>query len=323
MIRTGDTNYYRISAVASSTSLTIAPVFRYATMAGQGYAISIPTAGLTPVYTNGTATFTTNITTVAGSGTAWVAGMVGMWISRNGDTGAVYKITAWTSATSMTIYPAYTGATASAQRYAISGDTDLAQEFSPRNRSGHPIMTGLNNYPHSSAPKALLVGALKAPWNVNVGTQTMTCSDCHNTDNTTAGAAQGPHGSAYQYLLRTFSGGVSPANWPNVTTFANSWCANCHNDDVSATAHTRSEHTNARCYGCHIVVPHGGKVSRLLNANRGRTLPARYAYNNNTNTVMLTGINKAAAGSYSESGSCGGVSSACNHHSTGTGSESW
>jgi hypothetical protein len=208
-----------------------------------------------------------------------------------------------------------------AQTYGISLDTDLAQEFSPMNRSGHPIMTGLNNYPNSSAPKALVAGAMKAPWNVNVGAQTMLCSDCHDstTTNYNPALAQGPHGSAGQYMLR----GPNAANWPNVTSFAASWCANCHVDNVNSTVHTRSEHMNNGCQACHIIIPHGGKVSRLLAANRNGTLPARYAYNNNTATVLMTGINKAANNAYTESGSCGGVSSSCSHHSTGTGSESW
>jgi hypothetical protein len=82
--------------------------------------------------------------------------------------------------------------------------TDVAQEFSPKNLSGHPITTGLNNYSNSKAPKALGTAQLKAPWNVNVGTQTMMCSDCHDatTTNYVASATQGPHGSANQFILR-------------------------------------------------------------------------------------------------------------------------
>ena len=112
--------------------------------------------------------------------------------------------------------------------------TDIAQEFSPKNLSGHPITTGLNNYSNSKAPKALLAAALKAPWNVNVGTQTMMCSDCHDatTTNYVASAAQGPHGSANQYILR----GPNAANWPNVTSFATSWSANCHMTTSAWTA---------------------------------------------------------------------------------------
>jgi len=201
--------------------------------------------------------------------------------------------------------------------------TDVAQEFSPMNKSGHPIVTGLDNYPNSIAvgaatlKKGLLAAAMKAPWNVNVGQQTMMCSDCHDstTTNYVAAAAQGPHGSAYQFMLR----GPNAANWPTGTSFATSWCANCHNDTVSGgwDGGTHASHHASGCYTCHIVIPHGGKVSRLLGANGGG-LPARYAYNNNTSTMGLTGITKSTASGYSKS-SCGCSS----EHGTGSGSERW
>ena len=193
--------------------------------------------------------------------------------------------------------------------------TDLAQEFSPANRSGHPIFTGLDNYTNSTAvgspaKRGLQAAALKAPWNVNIGTQTMMCTDCHNTD-AASPAAQGPHGSAAQFILR----GPNANNWPNIanSSWTTSWCANCHNN--SSTTYHGGNHGGNRCYECHIVIPHGGKVSRLLGANGGG-LPARYAYNNTVSTMRLTGITKTTATGYS-SGNCGG----CNQHSSGT--EKW
>ena len=192
-------------------------------------------------------------------------------------------------------------------------ETDQAQEFSPMNMSGHPVVTGLDNYPNSiviSAKKGLLAAAMKAPWNVNVGQQTMSCTDCHNTDAATP-AAQGPHGSAAQFILR----GPNGNNWPNVqnSAFSTSWCANCHNN--SSTTYHGGNHNGNRCYECHIVVPHGGKISRLLGANGGG-LPARYAYNNTTSTMRMTGITKSTATGYTQS-TCGG----CGEHSGGT--EKW
>lgn len=177
--------------------------------------------------------------------------------------------------------------------------TDAAQEFNLNNRSGHPVVTGLNNYPNSTAVgsparKGLQPAALKAPWNVNVGTQTMMCSDCHNTD-AASPAAQGPHGSALQFMLR----GPNAANWPNVTlaNYNTSWCANCHN--TMNRVHSRSDHRNYQCYRCHIVVPHGGKLSRLMADND--TMPARYGYNNALNTSYLQAFTKNATNSYSAS----------------------
>jgi hypothetical protein len=229
----------------------------------------------------------------------------------------VYRITAVANSTNLTIAPAFSGTTVSGQGYAMSGGTDLAQEFSYMNRSGHPIMTGLDNYPNSTAVgsparKGLQPASLKAPWNVNVGQQTMTCSDCHNTD-AASPSAQGPHGSAAQFMLR----GANAANWPNVantaTGYSTSWCANCHTR-VSTRYHGGEDHTSARCYACHIVIPHGGKMSRLIGDRD--TMPARYAFNNNLANTQMRAFTKRAASSYGESH----CSAACHH--TG-GSENW
>lgn len=180
-------------------------------------------------------------------------------------------------------------------------ETDAAQEFSPMNKSGHPIMTGLNNYPNSTTPKPLAAAALKAPWNTNMGNQTMMCSDCHNTD-ASSPAAQGPHGSAYQFMLR----GPNAANWPNVvlsTGYSTSWCANCHNNSAGMP-HTHEQHRVRRCYECHIVIPHGGKLSRLIADGDSPNMPARYAYNNNPSLVQTTGYTKRTTGNYTKS-NCG------------------
>jgi hypothetical protein len=199
-------------------------------------------------------------------------------------------------------------------------ETDLAQEFSPANKSGHPIVTGLDNYPNSTpvgspSRRGLQPAALKAPWNVNVGQQTMTCTDCHNTD-AASPAAQGPHGSAAQFMLR----GPNSGNWPNVTlaNINSSWCMNCHNNSAGR-GHTEGDHSGARCYVCHIVIPHGGKMSRLI-ADRDGTMPSRYAYNNDVTTVGMQQYTKAATGSYTENNNC---RTSCGHHEGGTGNESW
>lgn len=276
-----------------------------------------PPPGLTPVYSAGTAAFTNGIATIKGTGTAWNSGMVGMWIVRTNDPANAYKITAVANATNMTITPVYAGTTASGQGYALTLGTDIAMEFSPMNKSGHPIVTGLDNYPNSlviAGKKGLLAAALKTPWNVNIGQQTMMCSDCHNTDGAST-AAQGPHGSAAQFMLR----GANAANWPNITlaNFNTSWCANCHNN-AAGTTHTRGDHTGRQCYQCHIVIPHGGKLSRLIADND--TMPARYAYNGTRNTSYMQSFTKAATGSYSESNcraQCAG------EHSGRTPSENW
>lgn len=323
MQRASDTATYTVTAVASATSLTITPAYAGATGSGQTYAISNPPPNLTPIYNTGTATFTSASATIAGSGTTWNAGMVGHWIRRGTET-TNYEIAAVASATSMTITPAYVGTTGSAQAYKITGATNTAQEFSPNNKSGHPVVTGLDNYPNSipvGSPlkKGMQTAEMKAPWNTNVGTQTMMCSDCHNTD-AASPAAQGPHGSAAQFMLR----GANAANWPNVTLTnrSTSWCMNCHNGTTNV--HSTGDHSSQRCYACHIVIPHGGKISRLIGDRD--TMPARYAYNNTLTTMQMTKFKKAAASSYTK-GSTGNCSAACatsDHPAiTGTNVEDW
>ncbi|MDP1832602.1 MAG: cytochrome c3 family protein [Geothrix sp.] len=274
--------------------------------------------GVTNYYSTGTARFTSGSAAVTGTGTTWVATMVGMYIQKNLDAPA-YRITAAT-ATSITLASAYAGVTdAAAGAYTITREeTNLAQEFNPGNASGHPVVTGLSNYTNSATPKNLTAGSLRAPWNVNPGTQTMLCSDCHNTDAATP-AAQGPHGSAAQFMLR----GANAANWPAVTlaSRANSWCWNCHGATTNNT-HTRSDHASALCYHCHITVPHGGKVARLMATNTAG-MPARYAYQNNKTNVWIRSFTKAAASSYTK-GNCGSAQSGCTTHSlASTSTNSW
>jgi predicted CXXCH cytochrome family protein len=76
--------------------------------------------------------------------------------------------------------------------------TDQAMEFNMNNKSVHPVRVGLNSQTGSYAPKALESAQLKSPWNVNVGTQTMYCSDCHGADSENSTDPKGPHGSMAQ-----------------------------------------------------------------------------------------------------------------------------
>ncbi|HET9594210.1 MAG TPA: CxxxxCH/CxxCH domain-containing protein [Anaeromyxobacteraceae bacterium] len=234
-----------------------------------------------------------------------------------------------------TTYPTATG---------LSGqqETDVAAEFSPTNRSGHPVVTGLSSYTGNAAPKALVASQLIAPWNTNVGTQTMLCSDCHNTD-AASPAAQGPHGSAITYMLA----GTNKA-WPYTVAGANSgtlfrvatsetglgtnnglFCRNCHpqmNNAASNSLHRNSniiggQHGNsssvASCTGCHVRLPHGGKISRLWVTTNA---PARYKLGT-ANFAQMT--KNATKDGYSASGFPTGFKSSCGQHSSGTGNESW
>jgi hypothetical protein len=203
------------------------------------------------------------------------------------------------------------------------GFTNTALEFSPSNASGHPVLASLNDYPNSLGPKTLAADQLcsltTCPPATNPGArywtpgQTMTCTDCHASD-AASPAAQGPHGSAYRYMLA----GPNRA-WPYTVAGATSgtlfqlgvnteddlggpsgnglFCRNCHPTPYDPNVAWRGTGTNDMhwrmgwghgfdngfggscpngcrdCVRCHIVVPHGGKVSRLIATVNA---PARY-----------------------------------------------
>jgi nitrate/TMAO reductase-like tetraheme cytochrome c subunit len=92
--------------------------------------------------------------------------------------------------------------------------------------------------------------------------------------------------------------GPNGNNWPNVTSanWNTSWCANCHTNN-NTTVHG-GNHTGSSilCYSCHIVIPHGGRMSRLIGDRD--TMPARYAYGNTLTNMQIQSFNKKAAGSY-------------------------
>jgi hypothetical protein len=200
-------------------------------------------------------------------------------------------------------------------------ETDLAVAFNPNNGSGHPVTTGLSNYGGSLSPKPLAASELGAPWNTNMGTQTMMCSDCHGAD-AAAPAAQGPHASAATFMLvgsnRTWPGtfGLSSASWnTGIGTAAGLFCANCHPAWNANNVHSRGDHSGLKCTRCHILVPHGGKISRLM-ATATAGLPARL----NGGSVALTAFKKSSSPTgYSESA----CSTNCGHHGAISGGETW
>ncbi len=215
--------------------------------------------------------------------------------------------------------------------------TNLALEFNPNNASGHPVVAGLNNYPNSLAPKALSAAKLASPWNVNMGTQLMSCTDCHATNST---ASKGPHGSSVKWMLT----GVNKA-WPYTsaanngtstgTYFAMSnkstglgtdnglFCMNCHTVTNSNGFHTAvngfTTHQSfaMNCVSCHIRVPHGGKISRLLNTVTN--VPARYMGDGNgTNVSGSRTITK-----FSKGGATAGGNFTCSNGEHSGGTEAW
>ncbi|TAN42234.1 MAG: cytochrome C [Nitrospirae bacterium] len=179
--------------------------------------------------------------------------------------------------------------------------TDVAWEINPRNMSGHPVMTGLNNFYNSSIPKLLTAGQMKAPWNINVGTQTMYCSDCHGADSETGTDSRGPHASNRKFMLKG-----TGQYWPKKSDGTTYWklsdwkagatdlfCNNCHasSNEVHAPTANNTVHDNYLCVNCHVAVPHGAKRSRLIGYS-SEVMP----YNdNNTNALKIQGFRKASS----------------------------
>jgi hypothetical protein len=158
-------------------------------------------------------------------------------------------------------------------------------------RAWHPVMaptgrdTGLRNVSTS---------AWRWPWNNDIGTQTMYCSDCHGTNtptgtvdpnctvnvtSTTAnpncgdnGKPWGPHGSTNNFILK--------GDWGQATSnnTANALCLKCHQPTSSSAfngggrgnlhAYHADKIGRIQCTWCHIAVPHGWKNrSFLVNLN--------------------------------------------------------
>jgi nitrate/TMAO reductase-like tetraheme cytochrome c subunit len=219
-------------------------------------------------------------------------------------------------------------------------ETDLSQEFNVNNKAAHPVVNTLASQTGSTA-KGLVATQLLAPWNASPGAQTMACSDCHNTDAAST-AAQGPHGSAVTFMLK----GANKA-WPYTVAGATSgtlfrvstsetglntnnglFCRNCHpqmNSTGSNSLHRNSNITGGQhgngtpsaCVSCHLRIPHGGKVSRLLVTTNA---PARYKVGTSNFAQITKGATKD---SYSTSGFPSGFKSSCSEHSSGTGNEAW
>ncbi len=164
-----------------------------------------------------------------------------------------------------------------------SQGTDAGAGYNANNhRSWHPVMdvTGRGTGQRNS----MNANSFVAPWNANVGNQTMHCSDCHGS-NTAAGtivppAGQnwGPHGSQNNFILKglwdTDSGDGQ----------GNALCFKCHAANIYAPTSgsggttgfrtsrgdghyvhsARDKMSRSRCNWCHVAVPHGWKNKALL-----------------------------------------------------------
>jgi hypothetical protein len=177
--------------------------------------------------------------------------------------------------------------------------TDVAWEMNINNKSGHPVVINSLGRTGSYAPKQLDTTQLWTPWKENPGLNTMYCSDCHGADNELGGDPKGPHGSNLKYILK----GVNhywPLKSDNVTfytmddlknnTDAGLFCNNCHDTDRPHTDWwNKMANKGYQCIECHLAVPHGSPISRLVGYN---TFPAPYNYGGNK--LKMNGYRKNA-----------------------------
>jgi len=225
--------------------------------------------------------------------------------------------------------------------------TDQSMEFNPNNKAAHPVAVTLNNMgANDYIPKPLVAAQMVAPWATNVGNQTMYCSDCHGTDNEASGDPKGPHGSSFKYLLKG-----TGKYWPfksdgtlwrlNTTDGLNTalFCKNCHPVyDGSWKNNGHSNHGGRTynygdglgalsypCVGCHSVIPHGTKRSRLI-VYRGAVAgypadPTPYRYQPGaTNYALLSQFKKTTAAGYAF-GNCNNTGTCAQHSSAVSGAD--
>lgn len=130
-----------------------------------------------------------------------------------------------------------------------SGDsiTDQSMEFSPGNKSAHPVQVTLNNQIGSYAPRSLTNsqnGArMRSPW-TNIGTQTMWCSDCHGNDAT---SPVGPHGSNKKFMLKASTARPNAYYWPRNNTNGLLWTLS----DIKYNQNNWS--SDLFCVNCHVL----------------------------------------------------------------------
>lgn len=182
------------------------------------------------------------------------------------------------------------------------------------------------SYPNLYGSSRVFLSQLSAGWKPG---DTMYCSDCHGDPNAPspwqldvngnvvldgngepvinpamANFAQGPHGSSVAFSLRG-----PRTDWPIASTgpgagqlitmnmlnsgYDNLFCSNCHPGVRANKVHGGGggRHAAAACVNCHILVPHGGGMSRLL-GDGDSSMPARYAYNNDKRTSYISSFNK-------------------------------
>jgi hypothetical protein len=141
-------------------------------------------------------------------------------------------------------------------------------------RSWHPAVfpTGRDRAERAMSSTGTI--NMRPPWDTNLGSQTMQCSDCHGEQNSyTQGGGpilttvQGPHGSSTPFILKgTWNTSVKLPS-PGSDTL----CGKCHNPGANSSAsgfggdHIPDDKMGGEpCMYCHIAVPHGWKNKAFL-----------------------------------------------------------
>ncbi|MBN4063240.1 hypothetical protein JYT79_00510 [Cardiobacterium sp. AH-315-I02] len=150
-------------------------------------------------------------------------------------------------------------------------------------RSWHPVMRATGRTPGLRNANG---NVWVAPWENDVGSQTMYCSDCHGSDTTAATVVPagnnpwGPHGSNNDFILK----GSWDRNTGNAATTGSGLCFKCHEYAVYASENSEGRSSGfsgagesnlhafhakrvgkpLQCMWCHVAVPHGWKNKALL-----------------------------------------------------------
>ncbi len=288
-------------------------------------------------HTANSATLAGVLTGASGVGvTTWGANWAGVTTyNPSSTTAALITVTA----EYQLCFKCHSGANANVTSWGGTGAaawTDLALEFNPNNASRHPVGSAL------ATANRLTAAKLKGGWAPG---SIMTCSDCHATDSS---ASKGPHGSAVKWMLAgtnkawpytsAAANGTSSGTYFRIATYSTGngtvnglFCLNCHTVTASNNWHSQSNITGgehggsstgpAVCVNCHIRVPHGGKISRLLQTTNA---PARYKNNGNGATSLFGAWGSSTVNIKGSSFNRSYFKSSCSEHSSGgSGGEAW
>ena len=108
-----------------------------------------------------------------------------------------------------------------------AGEPNVAAEFNTKNASFHPVESAGKNL-------NINVGAFVNGW---TAAKTMTCSDCHTSDDTNI---RGPHGSTNQYILKKKTIASTTRRASGATMAATEQCFDCHNFNTYANGSASS-----------------------------------------------------------------------------------